>query len=85
MQQESGILLRVKTCIKPIIDVNGILYGDSGYSTLDVVRYLVSIGMDYIGMINSAWLRIDKPKKMEVVQLYVVGPSENNPYTRVIS
>ena len=43
-------------CIKPIIDVKGILYGDSGYSTLDVVRYLVNIGMDYIGMINSAWL-----------------------------
>ena len=85
MQKESEILPKVKTCIKPIIDVKGILYGDSGYSTLDVVRYLVSIGMDYIGMINSAWLRIDKPKKMEIGELYVVQPAENHPYTRVIS
>ena len=61
------------------------MYGDSGYSTLDVVRYLDSIGMDYIGMINSAWLRIDKPKKMEIVELYVVQPAEYHPYTRVIS
>ena len=63
----------------------GILYGDSGYSTLEVVNYLVSIGMDYIGMINSVLLQIDRPNKMEIGELYVVGPSENNPYTRVIS
>ena len=36
-------------------------------------------------MVIDIWLQIDKPKKMEIGELYVVQPAENHPYTRVIS